>query len=113
MEKLTKQREYTVILIWCQALLFNLEFYLVLDFVSLCRSIKFNLYMFKAGGRGSRSPKNASYQAKLGILYKRLTNNLRFKPTFEKTVWISDFLLNMQVCLSKNYIKIEEKYGFF
>jgi len=36
---------------------------------------------------------------------------LRFYPTVEKTVWISDFLLNMQVCLSKNYIKIEEKFG--
>jgi len=48
MEKLMKQRESTVILIWCQALLFNLEFfnlefYLVMDFVSLCGSIKFNL----------------------------------------------------------------------
>jgi len=26
MEKLMKQREYTVILIWCQALLFNWSF---------------------------------------------------------------------------------------
>ena len=43
MEKLMKQREYTFILIWCQALLFNLEFYLVMDFVSLCGSKKFNL----------------------------------------------------------------------
>jgi len=43
MEKLTKQREYTVTMVWCQALLFNLEFYLVMDFVSLCGSIKFNL----------------------------------------------------------------------
>jgi len=43
MEKLMKQREYTFILIWCQALLFNLECYLVMDFVSLCGSKKFNL----------------------------------------------------------------------
>jgi len=41
--KTTKLRESPVILIWCQALLFNLEFYLVMDFVSLCGSIKFNL----------------------------------------------------------------------
>jgi len=43
MEKLRKQREYTFFLIWCQALILNLEFYLVMDFVSLCGSIKFNL----------------------------------------------------------------------
>ena len=40
MEKLMKQREYIVIMICCQALLFNLEFYLVIDFVSLCGSKK-------------------------------------------------------------------------
>ena len=56
MEKLMKQREYTVILIWCQALLFNLEFYLVMDFVSLCGSTKFNVYSWW----GRRSPKNVS-----------------------------------------------------
>ena len=70
MEKLTKQGEYTVILIWCQALLFDLEFYLVMDFVSLCRSIKFNLYMFKAGG-DVEVLKTCHNRAKREILYKR------------------------------------------
>ena len=32
-----------------------------------------------------------------------LTNILRFYPTVNKTAWISDFLLNMQVYLSKLY----------
>ena len=50
MEKLMKQRDSTVILIRCQGLLFNLEFYLVMDFVSLCGRIKFNLLMFKTSG---------------------------------------------------------------
>ena len=40
-----------------------------------------------------------------------LTNILRFFHMVEINVWISEFLLNMQVCLSKNYIKIEEKFG--
>ena len=70
MEKLIKQGESTVILIWCQALLFNLEFYLVMDFVSLCRSIKFNLYMFKAGG-DVEALKTCYNRAKREILYKR------------------------------------------
>jgi hypothetical protein len=69
MEKL-KQRDSIVILILCQALLFNLEFYLVMDFVSLCRSIKFNLYMFKAGG-DVEVLKECQFRAKQEILYKR------------------------------------------
>ena len=57
---------------------------------------------FKAGWeKGRRIPKSISYQAKLGILYKQLTNNFRFKHMFEKIEQISCFLLNMQVFLSK------------
>ena len=70
MEKLTKQREYTVILIWCQALLFNLEFYLVMDFVSLCGSINLIYKCLKLLG-GRRSSKNLSKRVKREILYKR------------------------------------------
>jgi hypothetical protein len=70
MEKLMKQRDITVMLSSCQALLFNLEFYLVMDFVSLCRSIKFNLYMFKAGG-DVEVLKTCHNRAKREILYKR------------------------------------------
>jgi len=69
MEKL-KQRDSIVILFSCQALLFNLEFYLVMDFVSLFGSIKFNLYMFKAGG-DVEVLKTCHNRAKREILYKR------------------------------------------
>jgi len=70
MDKLTKHREYTVILFWCQAILFNLVFSLVMDFVSLCRSIKFNLYLFKAGG-DLEALKTCHNRVKREILYKR------------------------------------------
>ena len=68
MEKL-KQRDITVMLSSCQVLLFNLEFYLVMDFVSLCRSIKFNLYMFKTGG-DVEVQKTFHDRAKREILFK-------------------------------------------
>ena len=63
--------------------------------------------MFKAGG-DVEVLKRVIIERNEKSCISVLTNILRFNPTFEKTVWISDFLLNMQVCLSKNYIKIEE-----
>ena len=104
MEKLRNQREYTVILIWCQAILFNFEIYLVMDFVSLCRSKKFN-YLKLGGGEVLKTCHIERHEKSCISV---ITNILRFNPTVEKTEWISDFLLNMQACLSKNYIKIEE-----
>ena len=66
--------------------------------------------MFKAGG-GVEVLKTCHIEPNEKSCIRGLTNFLRFYPTVEKTVWISDFLLNMQVCLLKNYIKIEEKFG--
>jgi len=67
--------------------------------------------MFKAGG-GVEVLKTCHIERNEKSCISGLTNILRFYPTVEKTVWISDFLLNMQVCLSKNYIKIEEIWYF-
>lgn len=66
--------------------------------------------MFKAGD-GAEVLKMCHIERNEKSCISGLTNILRFYPTVEKAVWISDFLLNMQVCLSKNYIKIEEKFG--
>ena len=66
--------------------------------------------MFKAGD-GAEILKTCHIERNEKSCINGLTNILRFYLTVEKTVWISDFLLNMQVCLSKNYIKIEEKFG--
>ena len=66
--------------------------------------------MFKAGG-GVEVLKTCHIERNEKYCISGLTNILRFYPTVEKNVWISDFLLNMQVCLSKHYIKIEEKFG--
>ena len=66
--------------------------------------------MFKVGG-GAEVLRTFHIKRNEKSCISVLTNILRFYPTVEKTVWISDFLLNMQVCLSKNYRKIEEKFG--
>ena len=66
--------------------------------------------MFKVGG-GAEVLKTCHFERNEKSCKSVLTNILRFYPTVIKTVWILDFLLNMQVCLSKNYIKIEEKFG--
>ena len=66
--------------------------------------------MFKAGD-GAEVLKTCQIERNEKSCINGLTNILRFYLTVEKTVWISDYLLNMRVCLSKNYIKIEEKFG--
>ena len=58
--------------------------------------------MFKAGG-GPEVLKKCHIELNEKSCINGLTNILRFYPTVEKTVWISDFLLNMQVCLSRIY----------
>jgi len=63
--------------------------------------------MFKAGG-GPEVLKTCHIELNEKSCINGLINILSFYPTVEKTVWISDFLLNMQVCLLRNYIKIEE-----
>ena len=68
--------------------------------------------MFKAGG-GAEVLKTCQIERNEKSCINGLTNILRFYLTVEKTVRISDFLLNMQVCLSRNYIIIEEKFGIF
>ena len=42
-----------------------------------------------------------------------LTNILRFYPTVEKTVWISDFLLNIQSLSIKKLYKNRGKIWYF
>ena len=58
--------------------------------------------MFKAGG-GLEILKTGHIERNEKSCISGLTNILRFYPAVEKTVWISDFLLNMLVCLSKLY----------
>ena len=60
--------------------------------------------MFKAVG-GAEVLKTCHIKRNEKSCISGLTNILRFNPTVEKTVWISDFLLNMQVCLSKTIKK--------
>ena len=68
--------------------------------------------MFKASD-GAEFLKTCHIERNEKSCISGLTNILRFYPTVEKTVWISDFLLNMQVCLSKNYIKYRGKIWYF
>ena len=56
--------------------------------------------MFKAGV-GVEILKTGHIERNEKSCISVLTNILSFYPTVEKTVWISDFLLNMQACLSK------------
>jgi len=60
--------------------------------------------MFKAGD-GAEVLKTCHIERNEKSCISGLTNILRFYPTVEKTVWISDFLLNIQsLSIKKLYI---------
>ena len=68
--------------------------------------------MFKAGG-SVEVLKTCHIERNEISCISGLTNILRFYPAVEKTVWISDFLLNMQVCLLKKLYKNRGKIWYF